>query len=117
MLDNKKHQISFNFEVLLNHCLAKDHNNSVQIILWYFTNDCLWLFLLLLQGEVLPDLAIGSNNQRGNVPDVAMNADQQYGVSSQEPFYSSLNTTKPTVKITIPVTMAGGDYTKINKVR
>ena len=37
MLDNKKHQISFNIEVLLNHCCAKDHNNSLQIILWYFT--------------------------------------------------------------------------------
>ena len=72
----------------------------------------------LLQGEGLPDVAIGSGNQRGNVPDVAMNADQQDGVSSQEPFYSSLNTTKPaTVKVIAPVTTAGGDYAKINQVR
>ena len=47
---------------------------------------------------------------RGNVPDVAMNADQQDGVSFQEPFYSSLNTTKPaTIKAVAPVTTAGGD--------
>ena len=78
---------------------------------------CLWLFLLL-QGEGLPDVAIGSGNQRGNVPDVAMNADQQDGVASQEPFYSSLSTTKPaTVKAVAPVTAAGGDYAKINQVR
>ena len=52
------------------------------------------------------------------MPDVAMNADQQDGVSSQEPFYSSLNTTKPaTVKTVVPVTTAGGDYAKINQVR
>ena len=70
------------------------------------------------QGEGLPDVAIGSGNQRGNVPDVAMNADQQDGVPSQEPFYSSLSTTKPaTVKAVAPVTMAGGDYAKIKQVR
>ena len=52
------------------------------------------------------------------MPDVAMNADQQDGVSSQEPFYSSLSTTKPaTVKAVAPVTAAGGDYAKINQVR
>ena len=52
------------------------------------------------------------------MPDVAMNADQQEGVSSQEPFYSSLNNTKPaTSKIAATVTTAGGDYAKINKVR
>ena len=50
--------------------------------------------------------------------DVDMNADQQDGVSSQEPFYSSLKTTKPvTVKVAAPVTMAGGNDTKINQVR
>ena len=52
------------------------------------------------------------------MPDVAMNADQQDGVSSLEPFYSSLNTTKPvTVKAAASVTMAGGDYAKIIQVR
>ena len=51
------------------------------------------------------------------MPDVAMNADQQSEVSSQEPFYSSLSTTKPTVKAVAPVTTAGGDYAKINQVR
>ena len=76
------------------------------------------MFLLLLQGEGLPDVAIGSGNQRGNLPDVAMNANQHDGVSSQEPFYSSLNTTKPaTGKAVAPVTTAGGDYAKINHVR
>ena len=63
-------------------------------------------------------MAIGSGNQRENVPDVAMNADQQDGVASQEPFYSSLSTTKPaTGKAVAPVTTAGGDYAKINLVR
>ena len=52
------------------------------------------------------------------MPDVAMNADQQSEVSSQEPFYSSLSTTKPTtVKAVAPVTTAGGDYAKINQVK
>ena len=52
------------------------------------------------------------------MPDVAINADQQDGVSSQEPFYSSVNTTKPaTVKAVEPVTTAGGNYTIINQVR
>ena len=51
------------------------------------------------------------------MPDVAMNADQQDGVSSQEPFYSSLSTTKPAVKAVAPVNTAGGDYAKINEVR
>ena len=52
------------------------------------------------------------------MPYVAKNADQQDGVTSQEPFYSSLNTTKPaTVKAIAPVTTAGGDYAKINQVR
>ena len=52
------------------------------------------------------------------MPDVAMNADQQDGVSSQEQFYSSLSTTKPaTVKAVAPVIKAGGDYAKINQVR
>ena len=47
-----------------------------------------------------------------------MNANQQDGVSSQEPFYSSLSTTKPaTGKAVAPVTTAGGDYAKINQVR
>ena len=51
------------------------------------------------------------------MPDVAMNADQQSEVSSQESFYSSLNTTKPaTVKAAAPTT-AGGDYAKIDQVR
>ena len=69
-------------------------------------------------GEGIPDVAIGSGNQRGNVPDVAMNADQQEGVASQEPFYSSLSTTKPaTVKAVAPVTTTGGNYAKINQVR
>ena len=57
-------------------------------------------------------------NQWGNVPDAAMSADQQEEVPSQEPFYSSLNTTQPaTVKAVAQVTMAGGDYAKINLVR
>ena len=52
------------------------------------------------------------------MPDVAMNADQQDGVPSQEPFYSSLSTTKPaTVETVVPVTTAGGDYAKINQVK
>ena len=51
------------------------------------------------------------------MPDVAMNADQQDGVVSQEPFYSSLSTTKPAGKAVAPVTTAGGDYAKINQVR
>ena len=47
-----------------------------------------------------------------------MSADQQEGVPSQEPFYSSLNTTQPaTVKAVAPVTTAGGDYAKISQVR
>ena len=50
--------------------------------------------------------------------DFAMNADQQDGVVSQEPFYSSLNTTKPaTVKAVAPVTTAGDDYAETNQVR
>ena len=49
--------------------------------------------------------------------DVAMKADQQDGVSSQEQFYSSLTTTKPAVKVATPVTTAGGDYAIINQVR
>ena len=51
------------------------------------------------------------------MPDVAINADQQDGVSPQELFYSSLNTTKPAVKVASPVTSAGGDYAKIYQVR
>ena len=50
------------------------------------------------------------------MPDVAMNADQQDGVPPQEPFYSSLNTTKPAVKVAAQVTTAGGNYAKINQV-
>ena len=116
MLDNKKQQISFNIEALLNDCCAKVHNNSVQI---YF---CISQRLSLVvppssQGERLPDCAIGSGNERRNVPDIAMNANQQEGVPSQEPFYSSLNTTKPAVKVAAPVTTARGDYAKINQVR
>ena len=52
------------------------------------------------------------------MPDVDMNVDQQEeGVPSQEPFYSSLNTTKPEVKVATPVTTAGGNYAKMNEVR
>ena len=52
------------------------------------------------------------------MPDIAMNADQQDGISSQELFYSSQNTIKPAVKAVVPVaTMAGGDYAKTNQVR
>ena len=51
------------------------------------------------------------------MPDVAMNADQRDGVASQEPFYSSLSTTKPEVKVAAPVTTAGGNYAKLNQVR
>ena len=51
------------------------------------------------------------------MPDVAMNVDQQDEVPSQEPFYSSLNSTKTAVKVATPVTTAGGNYAKINQVR
>jgi len=64
----------------------------------------------------VPDVALGSGNQRNSVPDVAMNTDEQDGVLTQEPFYSSLNTAKPKPKI-VPQVDAGGEYAKIHQVR
>ena len=110
-------RLAFTVEALLNQFCAKVHKQSRANEFVVFTKTVFGLLLLLLQDEGLPDVAIGSGNQKGNVPDVAMNADQQDGFSSQEPFYSSLNTTKLAVKVASPVTTAGGDYAKLNQVR